>query len=255
MSTTGILAGRVAVITGASSGIGEQTARALARQGAVVALLARRAERLEAIASEIRSAGGQAKAYPVDVTDAAALNAVATKIQEELGAAGIVFNNAGIMLPTPLASDSAEPSSRQVELNISALNNTVQAFAQQLIASAAKVGVADLVNTASIAAKMVFPTFSVYAASKAYVVHYSSNLRAELGPKNVRVTIIEPGIVETELQSHIDDERVRARLQGTRQAIEWLKPEDVASLVAFVVGQPSRVNLAEVAILPTRQVA
>ncbi len=77
---------------------------------------------------------------------------------------------------------------------------------------------------------------------------------AELGPKNVRVTTVEPGIVETELQSHIDYERVRARLPGTRQAIDWLKPEDVASLVAFVVGQPPRVNLAEVAILPTRQV-
>jgi NADP-dependent 3-hydroxy acid dehydrogenase YdfG len=254
MSTTGSLTGRVAVVTGASSGIGEQTARALARQGAVVALLARRADRLAAIAAEIAAEGGQAKAYPVDVTDASALKTVASRVQAELGAAGIVFNNAGIMLPTPVAGDSSEAADRQVALNITALNNTVQAFVQQLISSAASVGVADLINTASIAAKMTFPTFSVYAGSKAYVVHYGNNLRAELGPKNVRVTTIEPGIVETELQSHIDDERVRARLQGTRQAIDWLKPEDVASLVAFVVGQPSRVNLAEVAILPTRQV-
>lgn len=157
------------------------------------------------------------------------------------------------MLPTPIARDSAEPARRQVELNICALNNTVQAFAQQLTSSAAQFGVADLVNTASIAAKMLFPTFSVYAASKAYVTHYGNNLRAELGPKNVRVTTIEPGIVDTELQGHIEDERVRARLQGTRETIEWLKPEDIAALIVFVVRQPARVNLAEIAILPTRQ--
>jgi NADP-dependent 3-hydroxy acid dehydrogenase YdfG len=255
VGSSGSLAGRVAVITGASSGIGEQTARELARQGAAVALLARRAERLEAIAADIASAGGRAITCSVDVTDTAALKEAASRVRSELGPTGIVFNNAGIMLPTPISDSSAEASDRQIALNIVGLNNTVRAFADQLISSAAHAGVADLVNTASIAAKTVFPTFSVYAASKAYVVHYGNTLRAELGPKNVRVTTIEPGIVETELQSHIDDERVRARLQGTRQAIDWLKAEDVAALVAFVVAQPARVNLAEVAILPTRQVA
>ena len=255
MSSNAPLAGRVAVVTGASSGIGEHTARELARCGATVALLARRGERLRAIAAEIEKAGGRARAYPIDVTDAAALKTVAASIKAELGLAGIVFNNAGVMLPTPVSGDNAASSGRQVELNISALNHTVQAFVSQLIESASSAGVADLINTASIAAKNVFPTFSVYAASKAYVAHYGSNLRAELGPRNVRVTTIEPGIVETELQSHIEDERVRARLQGTRQAIEWLTPADVAAVVAFIVAQPPRVNLAEIAILPTRQVA
>jgi NADP-dependent 3-hydroxy acid dehydrogenase YdfG len=254
MSSDTPLAGRVAVVTGASSGIGEHTARALARRGATVALLARRADRLRAIAAEIEGAGGHAHAWPVDVTDVTALKSVAAGIRAELGPAAIVFNNAGVMLPTPVTGDSATASGRQVELNISALNHTVQAFASQLIEAAAVSGVADLINTASFAAKTVFPTFSVYAASKAYVVHYGNTLRAELGPRNVRVTTIEPGIVATELQSHIEDERVRARLEGTRQAVEWLTPADVAAVVAFVVTQPARVNLAEIAILPTRQV-
>ena len=249
------LAGRVAVVTGASSGIGEQTARELARHGASVALLARRRERLEAIAADIAAAGGRAIACCVDVTDAAALAQAAASVRSELGTAGIVFNNAGLMLPTPVASASSEPTDRQVALNIVGFNNTVRVFVEQLISSAAETGVADLVNTASIAAKTVFPTFSVYAASKAYVAHYGNNLRAELGPRNVRVTTIAPGIVETELQSHIADEHVRARLQGTRQAIEWLKAEDVAALVAFVVAQPARVHLSEIAIVPTRQAA
>jgi len=160
------LAGRVAVVTGASSGIGEQTARELARHGASVALLARRRERLEAIAADIAAAGGRAIACCVDVTDAAALAQAAASVRSELGTAGIVFNNAGLMLPTPVASASSEPTDRQVALNIVGFNNTVRVFVEQLISSAAETGVADLVNTASIAAKSVFPTFSVYAASK-----------------------------------------------------------------------------------------
>jgi len=249
------LTGRVAVVTGASSGIGEQVARALAARGASVALLARRVDKLNALVGEIEQAGGAARAYPVDVTDLPAVLATARAISSDLGGAGIVVNNAGIMLPTPIASIDPDVWKQQVDLNIGAVNNVVIAFTDQLVAAAAAGGVADLVNTASIAGKHLFPTFSSYAASKAYVIHLGNNLRAELGPKNVRVTTIEPGIVATELQDHIADNSVRERLAGTRETIDWLTPADIASVIAFAVGLPSRVNLSEIAILPTRQTA
>lgn len=246
---------RVAVITGASSGIGDHCARVLAARGFPVALLARRADKLQALVDAIREAGGRAEAYPVDVTDAAALASVAGAVAAALGPAGIVVNNAGIMLPTPVTSDDEGAWTQQVDLNIGGLNNTVRAFTGQLIETAKATGVADLINTASIAAHTLFPTFSVYAASKAYVSHFGRNLRAELGPRGVRVTTLEPGIVDTELQGHIPDGGVRARLEGTREQIEWLQPSDLAELVEFVVTRSPRVNLAQVAILPTRQVS
>ena len=247
------LHGRVAVVTGASSGIGEQIARELADSGAAVALLARRADKLESIADGIRRVGGAARAYAIDVTDAVAMTAIAQTIADDLGAIGIVVNNAGIMLPTPVTRVAPDDWQRQVALNIGALNNVVVAFVEQLISTAASAGVADLVNTASIAGKQLFPTFSAYAASKAYAIHLGNNLRTELGPKNVRVTTIEPGIVATELQEHIADDAVRRRLSATRETIEWLTPADVARVVIFAVGLPARVNLPEIAILPTRQ--
>ena len=249
------LTGRVAVVTGASSGIGEQVARVLAARGASVALLARRADKLNTLAGEIEQAGGVARAYPVDVTNLSAVVATGRAIGRDFGGAGIVVNNAGIMLPTPIANIDPDAWKRQLDLNIGAVNNVVIAFADQLVGAAAAAGVADLVNTASIAGKQLFPTFSSYAASKAYVIHLGNNLRAELGPKGVRVTTIEPGIVATELQDHIADVSVRKRLAGTRETIEWLTPADVASVIAFAVGLPSRVNLSEIAILPTRQTA
>ncbi len=254
MQNARVLADRVAVVTGASSGIGEQTARALAERGAAVALLARRADRLATLAAEIDAAGGRTLVLPVDVTDAAALAAAADQVRSRLGPAGVVFNHAGIMLPTPVTGSDSKPWEQQVDLNIHGLNNTVRAFVPQLIEAAATQGVADLVNTASIAARTLFPTFSVYAASKAYVSHFGNTLRAELGPRNVRVTTLEPGIVDTELQNHIADDRVRERLQSTRQSVEWLRPVDVAELVCFVTCQPARVNLAQISLLPTRQV-
>jgi NADP-dependent 3-hydroxy acid dehydrogenase YdfG len=252
VSSTG-LSGRIAVITGASSGIGAQTARALAAAGAIVALMARRVDRLDAIVSEVKASGGTATAYPLDVTDGESLSAAAAAIRADFGPASIVVNNAGIMLPTGAKDLAGADSRRQIELNVTALNSVISAFVDQLVESAAALGSSDLVNTASIAGKALFPGFASYAASKAYVVHLGNNLRAELGPKNVRVTTLEPGIVETELQGHIGNEAVRARLAGTRDRIEWLTAADVAEVLTFIVSRPARVNLSEVAILPTRQ--
>ena len=249
------LAGRVAVVTGASSGIGEQVARELAGRGARVVLLARREDRLKGICADIEADGGTAAWFTVDVTDAAALRDIAGRVADTLGPAGIVVANAGIMLPTPLAEPVPGEWSRQTDLNVGAVNNTVLAFGAHLVETAASYGVADLVLTASIAGRTVFPTYSAYAASKAYVIHLGRNLRAELGPKQVRVTTVEPGIVDTELQSHIPSEESRERLADTRTQIDWLIPQDVAGVVAYAVSLPTRVNLAEIAVLPTRQPA
>jgi NADP-dependent 3-hydroxy acid dehydrogenase YdfG len=247
------LTGRVAVVTGASSGIGEATAKRLAASGAKVAVLARRAGRLEKLVDEIERAGGTALALAVDVTDASAVSAAAERIAAELGTVDLLFNNAGVMLPAPVDELPVEQWQRQIDLNVTGLMNAIGAFIPQLIKAAADKGVADLVNTSSIAAQNIFPNFAVYSGTKAYVTHMSRTLRAELGAKNVRVSAIEPGIVATELQSHVTDSGVQDWLEGTKEEITWLAPEDVAEAINFLVSQPARVNLQQVTIMPTRQ--
>ncbi|MGC7096830.1 SDR family oxidoreductase [Amycolatopsis lurida] len=247
------LEGRVAVITGASSGIGEATAEQLAGQGAKVAVLARRAERLAELVARIEKNGGQALAIAVDVTDADAVRAAAERVAAELGDADLLFNNAGVMLPAPIEEQRADQWQRQIDLNITGLMNVIGAFTPQLVAAAGERGVADLVNTSSIAARNIFPNFAVYSGTKAFVTHLSQHLRVELGPKNVRVSAIEPGIVGTELQSHVTDEGARDWLEGSKETIDWLTPQDIAETIGFLAGLPARANLQQVTIMPTAQ--
>ncbi|MFJ1455288.1 SDR family oxidoreductase [Nocardia sp. N2S4-5] len=253
MTIQNTLAGRVAVVTGASSGIGEATAKRLAASGAEVAVLARRADRLEQLVKEIEQAGGTALALAVDVTDAQAVRHAAERVAAELGTVDLLFNNAGVMLPAPVEELPVEQWQRQIDLNVTGLMNAIGAFVPQLIAAAADKGVADLVNTSSIAAQNIFPNFAVYSGTKAYVTHLSRTLRAELGAKDVRVSAIEPGIVGTELQSHVTDAGAQDWLEGSKQAMTWLEPEDIAAAVEFLAAQPARVNLQQITIMPTRQ--
>ncbi|AZP16054.1 SDR family oxidoreductase [Streptomyces aquilus] len=254
MTTSALpLSGRVAVVTGASSGLGEATAEHLAALGARVAVLARRAGRLDDLVARIEKNGGQALALSVDVTDAAAVQAAADRVAAELGGADLLFNNAGVMLPAPVEELATEQWRQQIDLNVNGLMNAIAAFTPQLVASAAERGVADLINTSSIAAQNVFPTFAVYSATKAYVSHLSRHLRVELGPKNVRVSALEPGIVGTELQGHVTDEGARAWLDGARESMEWLVPQDIAETVGFIASLPPRVNVQQVTVMPTGQ--
>lgn len=247
------LTGRVAVVTGASSGIGEASAEHLAELGAQVTVLARRADRLGDLVARIEKNGGRALALAVDVTDAAAVRAAAERVAVELGGADLLFNNAGVMLPAPVEELATEQWQRQIDLNIGGLMNVIAAFTPQLVASAAERGVADLINTSSIAAQNIFPTFAVYSGTKAYVTHLSRHLRTELGAKKVRVSALEPGIVGTELQSHVTDEGALAWLDDSRDSMEWLTPRDVARTVGFVASLPPRVNLQQITIMPTGQ--
>jgi NADP-dependent 3-hydroxy acid dehydrogenase YdfG len=247
------LTGRVAVITGASSGLGEAAAEHLAELGAKVAVLARRTDRLTELADRITKNGGTALALTVDVTDAAAVQAAADRVAAELGSADLLFNNAGVMLASPVEELRTDQWQRQIDLNITGLMNAIGAFTPQLIASAAERGVADLINTSSIAARNIYPNFAVYCGTKAYVTHMSTNLRTELGPKNVRVAALEPGIVNTELQSHVTDEGALAWLDGARQSMEFLTPQDVARTVGFIATLPPRVNVQLLTVMPTLQ--
>jgi NADP-dependent 3-hydroxy acid dehydrogenase YdfG len=236
--------GRVAVITGASSGIGEATARALAADGHRVALLARRAERIEALAAEL---GDGALAIEADVTDRDSLVAAAERVQSELGGADILVNNAGVMLLAPFSSDQIAEIRQMVEVNLLGAMTTTEVFLDQL-----RDGGGDLVNLSSVAGRTARPGSSVYNATKWGLNGWSEALRQELQP-DVRVMIIEPGAVATELTDHITD-------SGAKQAAEQLyeqvaiTAEDIAEVIAFAIARPRRMTLNEILIRPTAQV-
>lgn len=248
------LDGRVAVVTGASSGIGAATAQALAARGAKVALVARRADRLAQLVNEIKAGGGTAIAYSVDITDTNSLETAARQIRLELGTPGILINNAGVMLAAPMLENRTNDWSRMIDLNVTALVTAIGVFGADLVSSAGAQGGADVVNISSIGATGVFPNFAVYCATKAAVSHFSRNLRTELGPKNVRVSVFEPGLVVTELADHVTDAPSKEWIFGARKTMELLQAEDVADVISFTVSRPRHVNLDHVGIVPTTQV-
>ncbi|TKV27402.1 SDR family oxidoreductase [Arthrobacter sp. NamB2] len=248
------LAGRVAVITGASSGIGEATAERFAELGAKVALLARRKDRLEDVAERITSKGGIALALPTDVTDRAAVRAAAERISVELGNVDLVFANAGVQLISEIGDLKTEDWDAQIDLNIKGVMNTIQAFVGSLEAAGTDGRPADLITTSSIAATRVLEKFQVYSGTKAYISHITRLLRTELGRKNVRVSTVEPGMVNTELPDHVTDPDASKLMADLIHQIDVLQSADVAETVSFVAALPKHVNLTELTILPTAQI-
>jgi NADP-dependent 3-hydroxy acid dehydrogenase YdfG len=247
------LAGRTVVVTGAASGIGEAVAVRLAAEGARVALLARRAERLEAIAGKIRADGGEALAAVADVTDDASVDAAAARVREAYGTVDLVVNNAGVMLPNPVDEGRIDEWQRMLDTNVTGVLRIIRAFTGDLVRAAGQGRTADLVNISSIGAHIPFPTYAVYGANKAAVTYLSESLRTEFGPRDVRVTNIEPGLTETELSTHIDSEELSGQLDGMLEAIGTLAAEEIADLVGYVTSRPRHVNLRQIMVLPTRQ--
>ncbi|MGW2239489.1 SDR family oxidoreductase [Streptomyces sp. NPDC001759] len=247
------LAGRTAVVTGAASGIGEAVAVLLAAQGASVALLARRRERLDAVVEKIRADGGQAVAVAADVTDAGSVDAAVERIHVEYGAVDLVVNAAGVMLPNPVDDGRIDEWQRMIDTNVTGVLRMIRAFTGDLLAAAAAGRAADLVNISSVGAHLTFPTYAVYGATKAALTHLSQTLRTEFGPRDVRVTNIEPGLTRTELASHIEKDTLREFVEGMADTMGSLSSEEVADVVAYVSSRPRHVNLRQIMVLPTRQ--
>jgi NADP-dependent 3-hydroxy acid dehydrogenase YdfG len=248
------LAGRVAVVTGATSGIGAATARRLASEGASVALVGRREERLRGLAAELDdTTEAQVVSIVADVRNRDTVEHAAEAIRGRLGRVDLVVANAGVMLPAPFEEADTAEWDRMIDTNVRGLLATGRAFTADLLAAAADGGPADLVHVGSIGGHMVFPHYGVYAATKAAVAHLTRNLRAELGPRGVRVKNVEPGLVRTELGDHTSDAGIRESLATWRDEIGALPAEDIADAIAFAVAAAPRVNVAELIVLPTVQ--
>jgi NADP-dependent 3-hydroxy acid dehydrogenase YdfG len=235
--------GRVAVITGASSGIGEATARALAADGHRLALLARRADRLQALANELNNGS---IAIEADVTDRGSITAAAERVDAELGGADILVNNAGVMLLAPFSSDQRAELRQMIEVNLLGAITTTEVFLDQL-----RDGGGDLINISSVAGRRARPGNAGYAATKWGMNGWSESLRQELQP-DIRVIVIEPGAVATELTDHITDAETKA---GAEQmyAQTSISAQDIAEVIAFAVSRPHGVSLNEILIRPTGQ--
>ncbi|MFF3325436.1 SDR family oxidoreductase [Streptomyces sp. NPDC002889] len=247
------LAGRTAVITGAASGMGAATAQVLASHGVRVALLARRTGRLDELAGKITAEGGQALAVTADVTDDESVASAVERIHSAYGPADLVVNCAGVMLPNPLDHGRIDEWQRMIDTNVTGALRVIRAFTADLVAVAADGRSADLVNISSVAAHLTFPNYAVYGATKAALTHLSESLRTELGPRDVRITNIEPGLTESELRDHIDNPELTGQLETLFRAVEVLTSEDIADLIAYTASRARHINLRQAVVLPTRQ--
>jgi NADP-dependent 3-hydroxy acid dehydrogenase YdfG len=250
------LNGAVALVTGASSGIGEATARMLAARGATVAIAARRTDRLEKLGEEIAGAGGTALPVELDVSDREAAEAAVSRTVEELGRLDVLVNNAGVMLLGPMLEAPVEEWQQMVEVNLLGLMYMTKAAVPHLLEAAngerSIRGVADIVNISSVAGRIARRNSGVYNATKFGVGAFSESLRQEVTRRHVRVALVEPGAVATELQGHNRPE-VQAQLGKRFEDMEILQAEDIADAIEFVVTRPPHATVNEILVRPTEQ--
>ena len=234
---------KVIVITGASSGIGEATAKLLAENGAKVVLGARRTDKLEKLVEAIHASGGIAEFKAVDVTDREDMKAFIQFAKDKFGCVDVIFNNAGIMPLSPMNALKVEEWDAMINVNIHGVLNGIAAGLPVMEAQ----GGGQFINTASIGAHVVVPTGTVYCATKYAVWAISEGLRQE--SKNIRVTTISPGVVETELGSDITDDSAKEALKEFRKIA--LTPDAIARAVLYTVSQPDDVDVNEMIVRPT----
>ncbi len=244
----------VALVTGASSGIGQAAARALAARGAKVALVARRADRLEQLGGEVADSGGTALPIEADVSDREQASAAVGRAVDELGRLDVLVNNAGVMLLGPVVDAPVEEWEQMVEVNLLGLLYTAHAALPHLLKAAGDEPrrVADLVNISSVAGRMARNGSGVYNATKHGVGAFSESLRQEVTGRHLRVSLVEPGAVATELQSHNRPE-VRDQIEKRFVDMEILQSEDIADAIAYVVTRPRHVAVNEILVRPTQQ--
>jgi NADP-dependent 3-hydroxy acid dehydrogenase YdfG len=244
------IAGKVVVITGASSGLGEATARLLARQGATVALAARRADRIDALATEINEAGGNGKAMAVatDVAKREQVKALLHAVVEKFGKVDVMLNNAGLMPLAPLEDLKTDEWDQMIDVNLKGVLNGIAAALPYM--KEQKSG--HFINVSSVYGHKLGPDATVYCATKFAVRALSEGLRQEVKPYNIRTTVISPGAVATELLEHISDETIQLQTKEFVGQIA-VPAETFARMVAFAINEPANVDVNEILFRPTAQ--
>ncbi|MCB9838567.1 MAG: SDR family oxidoreductase [Phycisphaeraceae bacterium] len=243
-----ILSNKVAIVTGASSGIGQAIAAELGRRQVAVVCAARRVDRLDSLATTITSNGGRAIAVPCDVTDRDDANKLAHMARETFGGIDILINNAGVMPLSHMAKNRVEDWERMVSVNIMGILYCLGAVLPHMIDA----GAGHIVNVSSVAGRKVIPGAAVYCGTKHFVHALSEGLRSELAENNIRVTNIAPGYVATELQSHITDKDILERFKAYDN-IKPLTSEDIACCTLHALEAPPHVNINEILVRPTAQ--
>lgn len=241
------IAGKVVVITGASSGLGEATARLLSAQGASVVLGARRTERIQSVADELTRSGGKALAIPTDVTQYEQVKRLVDAAVQTYGHLDVMLNNAGLMPHSPLERLKIDDWNRMIDVNIKGVLYSIAAALPYM--KQQKKG--HIINVSSVAGHKVRPGSAVYAATKSAVLIISEGLRQEVKPYNIRTTVISPGAVATELPNSVTEPDIA---ENVRKLYEMAIPADAfARAVVFAMSQPEEVDVNEILFRPTRQ--
>jgi NADP-dependent 3-hydroxy acid dehydrogenase YdfG len=245
----GPLEGKVALVTGASSGIGEATAIALAEAGVAVAVGARRRDRLDALTAKLRDDGARVLPLDLDVTSEEACRDAVARTRQELGGLDVLVNNAGVMLLGTIVGADTEDWRRMVHTNVLGLMYMTHAAIDGMLEQ----GSGDVVNISSVAGRTARKGAGVYNASKWAVNAFSESLRQEVTGRGVRISLVEPGAVATELSSHITQEAAREESRRMAASMRTLQSEDIARAILYVVSQPPHVAINEVLVRPTDQ--
>src|SRR3954454_1188030 len=243
------LSGKVALVTGASSGIGEATAEALAGAGAAVAIGARRRDRLDALAARLRDKGATVLQLDLDVTDEQQCRTAVHRTREELGGLDVLVNNAGVMLLGTIVGADTEDWRRMLHTNVLGLMYMTSAAIEGMVEQ----GSGDVVNISSVAGRVARYGSGVYNASKWAVNAFSESLRQEVTGRGVRISLVEPGMVATELSDHITQPAAKAASKEMAANMTPLQAEDIARAIRYVVTQPPHVAINEVLVRPTDQ--